>query len=179
MAMLARVVLASSAHAPLARGLLEETLAFLLTEKKDRSTWAFPAHEGVDEPARLGWCYGDLSVAFALLWSARALENARLEVLALDVARRSTARSPASGAVTDAGLCHGASGIAHMYRRLYEASDDDVFDTAADAWYGRALAYVDRGSLGEFLNGQSGFALALLGRARELGAWDEVLATNV
>ena len=36
-------------------------------------------------PSRLGWCYGDLGIAQALLQAARALENEEYENIALKI----------------------------------------------------------------------------------------------
>src|SRR5208282_3699946 len=41
--------------------------------------------------------------------------------------------------VQDAGLCHGASGVAHIYNRLYQRLGDQRFRDAALVWYERIL----------------------------------------
>ncbi|HEV7518071.1 MAG TPA: lanthionine synthetase LanC family protein, partial [Thermoanaerobaculia bacterium] len=77
-------------------------------------------------PTRLAWCYGDLGIAAALLAAARAAEEPDLAAEALAVARHAAAR-PAEGAgVVDAGLCHGAAGVAHLFNCLYQASGDEA-----------------------------------------------------
>ena len=42
-------------------------------------------------------------------------------------------------AVLDTGLCHGAAGAAHLFNRLWQATDDDAFARAAMRWFERTL----------------------------------------
>lgn len=90
-------------------------------------------------PTRLAWCYGDLGVASALLLASRAGDPAwRAEAIALAVA---AARRPADRVgVVDAGLCHGAAGLAHQFNRLYQATGVAELRAAARTWIERALA---------------------------------------
>ena len=39
----------------------------------------------------------------------------------------------------DAGLCHGAAGLAHLYNRMFQASRDERFAAAARCWFQRTL----------------------------------------
>ncbi len=44
-----------------------------------------------------------------------------------------------SGCV-DAGLCHGAAGVAHIYNRFWQWTGDDLFGAAARRWFAEVLA---------------------------------------
>lgn len=91
------------------------------------------------QPARSAWCYGDPGAAVALLAAARATGDAAWERRALAMARAASVRAPADAGVLDAGLCHGAAGLGHIYNRLYQATGDAALGEAARTWLLRAL----------------------------------------
>ena len=94
-------------------------------------------------PSRLAWCYGDLGIAAALLAAVRHAGDAAQpawEDEALAIARHAAARPVAGAGVVDAGLCHGAAGVGHLFNRLYQASGETAFGEAARTWFGEALA---------------------------------------
>ena len=102
--------------------------------------------------------------------------------------------------VTDAGLCHGAAGLGHLFNRLYQATDDETLAEAARFWfrYTLELRRPGEGVAGfpswrsnrdggmswqadaGFLTGASGVALALLGAVTTLEpSWDRVLLSSI
>ena len=83
--------------------------------------------------SRLGWCYGDLGVAVALLDAAEALHRDDWRQIAISVLEYAAncRRNPAENAVHDAGLCHGATGIAQVFKTMSERTSSPVL---ADAW---------------------------------------------
>jgi lantibiotic modifying enzyme len=105
--------------------LLDACVGFLLRQPRARE--------------RAAWCYGDPGVAAALLQAARARGDAGWEAHALELARSAAARPMADCGVQDAGLCHGAAGLAHIFGRLHRTTDDPVFADAARRWLARAL----------------------------------------
>jgi lantibiotic modifying enzyme len=155
--------------------------------------------DGSSEPARAAWCYGDPGVAVALLGAARAVGHATWEEAALAIARRAALRSFESSGVLDAGLCHGAAGLAHLFNRMYQMTGDPLLGDAARAWFERTLAmrqphqglagyrsfepertdaqWVDDPSL---FTGVGGIALALLGAISPLEPrWDRLLLASL
>jgi hypothetical protein len=102
--------------------------------------------------------------------------------------------------VVDAGVCHGAAGLALVFDRLWQASGDDALRDAALFWARRTLAmhrpgegvagwraYMpDLASGGHrweadpgLLTGAAGIALALLACATEIEPrWDRFLLTS-
>jgi lantibiotic biosynthesis protein len=207
-ALLGQIAGADTEASPRARQLLLESADWCLAQcARAEQADGFPSSlaDGVDPaPARLAWCYGDLGIAAALLVAARAAGHAALEAASLVVARRA-ARRPMSGArVQDAGLCHGAAGIAHILNRLYHGTNDTLIRDAAIGWYRRALDLqqpgvgvagyrswgADRTTLSSghltwqddpgFLTGAAGVGLALVGAVSEQDPqWDRVLLTAV
>lgn len=90
---------------------------------------------------RVAWCYGDPGAAVALLSGARALGDAGLEQVALHVAHRAARRDIAGSGAVDAGFCHGAAGVAHVFNRLYQATGDDTIRQAAIDWASSILTF--------------------------------------
>jgi hypothetical protein len=182
------------------RDLLKEAVDWLLTQRIDgqESRYAYVAAPGVElKPARLAWCYGDLSVALGLLAAARHTGETEWEHAALDLARFAAARPAETTGVVDAGLCHGAGGVLHQFNRAFQATGDPVLREAALSWLERTLAQQRPGEgvggfiafdsdtqawqpLPGFLTGAAGVGLALLAAAAPvLPDWDRVLLTAV
>ena len=150
-------------------------------------------------PSRLAWCYGDAGVAAALLAAARLAGRPAWELDALAVARRAAERPVAKAGVSDAGLCHGAMGLAHLFHRIYQATGEDVFAEAARLWYreGLALRRPGQGVAGfsardvkgrepawsaetGFLTGAAGIGLALLAAISPCEPeWDRLLLAHI
>jgi hypothetical protein len=148
--------------------------------------------------SRLAWCYGDAGVAATLLRAARALGVEKWERAAFEIASHAAMTGLEQSGVKDAGLCHGAFGLAHIYNRLFQAGGGDVFAAAARRWYGVGLDMrtPGRGIAGfeewaadsngsshsgaEFLTGATGIALALLtGITSVEPMWDRLLLLSV
>jgi lantibiotic biosynthesis protein len=183
-----------------ARALLNKAVAWLLAQELPRGAagrFAYAVARGAPrEPARLAWCYGDAGVAAALLVAARAVREPAWEKVSLRIALHAAARTEATARVVDAGLCHGAAGVAHIFHRIYLATGAKRIAAASRAWFERALAmrkpglgfggflaYVPvgqeklagHGQRG-FLEGSGGVTLALLAATMNSDpAWDRAL----
>jgi lantibiotic biosynthesis protein len=187
-----------------ARRLLGGAVAWLLRQKrKERrgsrfSAWVAPGVRS--ESCRSAWCYGDPGVAAALFCAARSVGNQAWERDALEIARRSAARAPDEAGVVDAGLCHGAAGLGHVFNRMYQATGDAKLRSAARFWFERTLAMRQPGrGIGGFsalaaredgtryweddpgiLTGAAGIALALLAAATSIEpGWDRMLLVSI
>ena len=113
----------------------------------------FPSatHRGVsgDRAARTAWCYGDPGVALAG-WGAAARLGGDAEPWR-QLARETTGRAIELTGIRDAGLCHGAAGLAHIFNRFYQASRESVFRDAARTWFELALAMRKPDGVGGFI----------------------------
>lgn len=183
-----------------ARALLENAVDWLLAQElRRRSGGCFAAAvaDGLPrKPARLAWCYGDPGIAATLLVAARAAREPAWERAAIRVGLRAAARSEASAGIRDAGLCHGAAGVAHIFHRFYRTTQEKRFADASRRWFARALAMRApgrgfagfcawapdaKGTLGwradaGFLMGAAGITLALLAATDDPEpAWNRVL----
>lgn len=185
------------------KGFLARTAQWLLNQRL--VSGFFPAWVCTERPqldkARLAWCYGELGVAIALLKAAIVTEDDVLRGAALNTARLSASRTFSDAGVLDAGLCHGAAGVAHLFNRFYQCTGDAEFRVAALNWFERALNMRRTGtgiggfsawrpSPGEssgswqsdpsFLGGSAGVALAFLAAITHVEpAWDRMLLCDL
>ncbi|TDX01420.1 lanthionine synthetase C family protein [Dinghuibacter silviterrae] len=149
-----------------------------------------------DKTSRLGWCYGDLGVAYSLYRAGQVFQDTRLRSLGVDILSKSThRRTHAQTLVNDACLCHGSAGIAHIYHRLWRDTGLPVFQTACDAWIERTIGYAThpdgiagykmydspsegyRNQMG-FLEGPVGIGIVLLAYLTGDLGWDHCLMLN-
>ncbi|HSK76582.1 MAG TPA: lanthionine synthetase LanC family protein, partial [Thermoanaerobaculia bacterium] len=203
-AALAGIVAAGVAQ-PRAGRLLEEAVAWMLAEGKlpPGAGAVFPSHlapGASPKPSRQAWCYGDPGIAAALLGAARQAGEPSWEREALETARSAAACSREAAGIKDAGLCHGAAGLGHLWNRLWQASGEPVFADTARAWFEWTLDFRQpgRGSAGflardmdddgqpkwvedtGFLTGTAGIGLTLLGALFPIEpAWDRVLLVSI
>ncbi|MDR2586422.1 MAG: lanthionine synthetase C family protein [Prevotellaceae bacterium] len=181
--------------------LLYGAVTYILQQEISVSQYGcyFPSFSIESQPdilkTRLAWCYGDLGVALALWKSGIVLQQQAwidkgMEVLLYNSRRRGL---PENG-VQDAGICHGTSGIAQIFNRLYRHTKRIEFKDASGYWCGKTLsiATFEDGLAGyktwytpehggwqtntNFLEGIAGIGLCLMSFvAPEDPAWDECL----
>jgi hypothetical protein len=183
--------------------LLEGAARWLMAQRAMVEGDGFPYGLGPGQspaPARLAWCYGDPGVAAALLLAARGAGKPPWERAARAVARRAAERPPEEAGVVDAGLCHGAAGLGHLFNRLFQATGEPQLGEAAHFWLRRTLEMRQpgRGVAGfaawqgsgdgtvgwaderGFLMGAGGIALALLAAVTPIEPnWDRVLLVSL
>jgi hypothetical protein len=187
-----------------ARPLLEGAVRWLvpqhLAEQKGACypSWVEPGIE--PRPSRLAWCYGDPGIAATLLYAARALGLEEWESTALTIAAHAARADPEDAGVRDAGLCHGAFGLAHLYNRIHQAGGGELFADAARLWYrlGLGMRKSESGIAGfeawrpgmgteagweadpGFLTGAAGVGLALLAAVTPVEPeWDRLLLVAI
>jgi lantibiotic modifying enzyme len=192
-------------HEDRARPLLEETMRWFLAQsrpgERGPSCYATFVGQGFEpRPSRLAWCYGDPGIAAALLLAARATGRKDWEEEALALAARAAQSPPEVAGVRDAGLCHGAFGLAHLYNRIHQAGGGELFAESARQWYrlGLDMRRPDQGVAGfpawlpgddgqlqwvddrGFLTGAAGVGLSLLAGVSAVEPdWDRVLLVAV
>lgn len=101
--------------------------------------------------SRLGWCYGDLSCLY-VLFQLSVKFNININTISMleHVARRNI---ETESNIYMAGLCHGTSGIAHLFFRLYLQTGNHSFRDACSYWLKKTLF------LGNVKEGVVGFDL--------------------
>jgi len=186
-----------------ARALLDGAVPWLLAQQPPGQSFPYWTGPGVEpRPARLGWCYGDLQIAAALIQAARGTGNDAWEEEALRIARDAAGRAAENSGVADCGLCHGGAGVAHLFNRLYQATGEPPFKRAARSWIERTLAMLKTnngiGGVAKvtpapalprrtcwtaepgILEGSAGVALALLAAIQDVEpAWDRMLLVSI
>jgi hypothetical protein len=183
-----------------ARPLLDGAVRWLLEHEGPHGFGYWIGPDERRDPARLAWCYGDPGVAAALLGAARCVAEPAWESAALATARRAAERPPSEAGVQDAGLCHGAAGLAHLFNRMSQATGEPLLAEAARAWYRRTLAMWRPGrGIGGYeawrpdeagggtwsadpglLTGATGIALAVLAATTtDEPLWDRMLLVSI
>lgn len=120
--------------------------------KQDNSLNYFPCSysikesiENINLKSRLGWCYGDISCAIAILKYAEITNNEELTAKALDILDSTTRRKDLdSNFIWDAGICHGSSGLAFIYAllaRRYPYFKN--FYYYSEYWYSQTLKFAN------------------------------------
>jgi lantibiotic modifying enzyme len=187
-----------------ARPLLEGAVRWLLAHSMPAEAgptfplWVAPGFQPY--PARCAWCYGDPGIAAALLMAARGVGDAGWEQAAVALACRAAARPASQTGVVNAGFCHGAAGLAHLYNRMYQATGEPKLGRAAVYWLERTLDFYrlarDNGGSWvegnkdptqrpwtwtgiELVDGAAGVALVLLAAATSVEpTWDRMFLVS-
>lgn len=141
--------------------LLEQGIRWMLSTRNnsaDEALSMYPVLVDADNEAvtgkqsRIGWCYGDLGVALALWNTGVRLKNAAWQQEAYDIFKHTLLhRDEQNGSINDACLCHGAAGVAQIYRRLYLATKDPLLLEGAERWLQITLQW------GKWKDGLAGF----------------------
>ena len=185
------------------RPMLDGAVHWLLAQQQPGGFAHWVQPEAVDGPARLAWCYGDPGVAAALLGTARSVREPTWEREAVAIARRAAERPPQQAGVRDAGLCHGAAGLGHLFNRMFQATGEPQLGAAASYWFEQTLAMrrpgPGRQGIGGYhawrlddagestwvtdpglLTGSTGIALALLAATTPVEpSWDRMLLVDI
>ena len=184
-------------HIALVKTLLLKTVNYILQQQLPEPVVSYFPSFSIESnenqhPSRLGWCYGDLGVAQALLQATQTLGNKSHESAAIEILLHNcNRRDLKENSVIDAGLCHGAAGISHIFNRLYVDTKIDAFKEASVYWMEKTLEMAHfNDSLAGFktwqkdkwenhhalLVGITGIGLSILSYLNpELMNWDECL----
>jgi hypothetical protein len=188
-----------------ARPLLGRAVDWLLAQRREAADGSLFPYT-VDIPpstapprCRAAWCYGDPGIAVALLWAGQLVDEPGWVAAAREVARAAGRRRDAGAGVLDAGICHGAAGLALVFDRMWQATGDDELGDAATFWARRTLemhrpgiglggyqSYTPGDAPGKgwndepgLLTGSAGIGLALLACATaNEPRWDRFLLTS-
>ncbi|MHB8690425.1 MAG: lanthionine synthetase LanC family protein [Solirubrobacteraceae bacterium] len=191
-------LLAEATDRPGGRQLLQEAVRWLMQRIQPPPAVAAVSYfagvpPGGAPPTRLAWCYGDAGAAVVLARAGAALEEPEVTATATAIALRAADRAPETAGVVDAGLCHGASGLGHLFGRLWQTTGEERCHAAAVRWLRRVPALRERpgvdGLYPEWepqrssfratpgvLTGSAGVCLALLAAASDAEpTWDRLM----
>lgn len=174
---------------------------FYIENKNRYSTKSyFPYSVDFNDPvpsnSRLAWCYGDLGIGYTLYQSGLIFNSPEAKDFAIEILTHSALRhSVEDTQIRDAGICHGSSGVAHIYNRLWNFTKLPVFREACDYWIEKTISlscYQDgiagfkkydpltssyKNDCG-LLEGVSGIGLVLLSYLTNDFSWDYYLMLN-
>lgn len=165
----------------LVKKIIRKGIEFILVQKRDISEGKdalniFPFHvskQSLNEPIpnRLAWCYSDLNEALLFYKAARFLEWEELKKLADLVGLQTLMRKDQpSTLIKDTHFCHGSSGVAQIYRILYEESGITAYFKGYEYWVEQTVLMLEnelktdyyRGKEADLLEGLAGVGLTLL-----------------
>lgn len=172
----------SGIKVPLAEEHIKEGIRFILgsrfeSSKAENGFSLFPFYiNSIDQGlvyanARLAWCYGDLDIAWLLYRAASVLKMPGWKTIADEIVSSTLNRKDAASTLTeDSHFCHGTSGLAFFYKRIYDYSAEESHKAASEYWTGETLRYLDtelknghyQNRETDLLNGLPGINLVLL-----------------
>ncbi|QNR83656.1 hypothetical protein H9N25_17150 [Pedobacter riviphilus] len=96
----------------------------------------------INQASRLAWCYGDLTIAFVLYQAGVEMKDQKIIDFSLAIfAKSRDRRNPKENQVVDAGICHGTSGIAHIYNKMWKLTGHQKFKDECEFWIDETLNY--------------------------------------
>lgn len=84
--------------------------------------------------SRLGWCYGDISVAISLIRAGYILKRDDILNNANSLINHSVNRTVLNSGVVDGCLCHGSLGLSHLFQYCYLVTSNTNSQLAAVKW---------------------------------------------
>lgn len=134
---------------PHVRNMIEMGVNYILSckNKSETSTSIFPNSQTNNNivnnnitNSRLAWCYGDLGIGITLWQAAKTLNNESLLKTSIEILIHSSHRIDLEdNLVKDAGLCHGAFGIALVFNRIFKDTNNEIFYKASIFWCNEGL----------------------------------------
>lgn len=178
-----------------ARHLLQAGCNWLIQQQQSVSTYGSYFANAADRPtcSRLGWCYGDLTLALTLFRAAEVLAEPGYALLARQMSLHCSRRREQDGMVFDAGLCHGYAGLVLIFSLLSQYFPDAELLAAKQYWLDKVLQqYLQHGlvalhkqveradeltALEEpgLLSGYAGIGLCLLAAEGQRTDWVDLL----
>lgn len=125
-----------------ANKLIEEITKHILSCRYSVEGSIYPSFAKIDDPngydpwtSRLAWCNGDLGVIYSLYCTSRITNNRVLNKIALDDLLETSKRLSYDETFSeDSSFCHGHSGIALIYHRMYQYTNLQQFRYSRDYW---------------------------------------------
>lgn len=132
---------------PLLDILLNKSINYILSTEQDIKTFGshfcmnIPVDTKINEFSRIGWCYGDLGIGYALLHAAEYVDKPQiLKAKSYEILHDALIRKDEKETmIKDCCLCHGTSGIAIMYDMLYKKTKNEKFKEIAYYWYKKTI----------------------------------------
>lgn len=160
--------------------LIEKSVKYILSQKIDPNKYGsyFP-YGSIEESisgSRLAWCYGDLGVGLCLLEASKTLNDDNLKKEALQIFDFALTRTDLKkNLIYDTSICHGTTGIAIIFKKIFELTNEKKYNVAAKYWIEKTIELyredkifylIDQGKYDPYrtslLEGKIGIALGIL-----------------
>ncbi len=176
------------------------TYDWLITQELQDSVCMYPGkiyEDGHKQLSRLSWCYGDLGIANSLYLAGKNFRNNLMLEKAQHIAVHCVRNLDPRIYSYEGCLCHGTSGAAHLFNRLYQHTGVSEYRDASLLGFRYLLThgrhpdakertflkkeYDDNDELiwvpsNSFLNGISGIGLSLIAYVDDTSPdWDRIL----
>lgn len=93
---------------------------------------------------RLAWCYGDLGPLLLIYKAAAYFKEMHWKTFADEAGKATTRKiTPKDSMISDPYFCHGTSGVAMMYKKLYHYSPLAEYKKAQFFWLDKTMDYLD------------------------------------
>jgi lantibiotic biosynthesis protein len=176
-------------------------LMYQLNNENNRLRYYYSSKE-LGDTGKLGWCYGDQTVAFTLLRYYETFNCSKALSKAWELIEQAAAKPIDQTGVRyypkygyyDMRVCHGTSSVAYMWKKMFDITGDNTLKALSDKWLGITLdnleiflpqlekiAILEKEndtidtSMG-FINGLSGVGLVLISFLDpKLSGWDKLL----
>lgn len=184
--------------------LIHRTAAYLLAHKNNSpKACMYPSMVKLDETdqsfySRLAWCYGDMGIAAAFIHAGKATQHQPyLDEADAIISFCAHRKDDSLAGVQDAGFCHGAIGIAHIFYRFYHYSKDPLLKEQAIYWFRKTIDMIQEApgtvavsmvegkelmwnSDPDLLQGIASLSLCLLSSIAPVKpGWDEILLLDI
>ncbi len=135
---------------------------------------------------RLAWCYGDLNIAWLLINAGKVFNNEYYYSKGVEIGLHTLSRSLnySDHQVGDVFFCHGTSGVAYFYKRLFVKTGNLEFQKGYSFWMDQTLNKLDgltenlanTNRVFSMLDGLLGVAFTLLpSHSDQDDKWSEIL----
>lgn len=89
---------------------------------------------------RIGWCYGDIGVAYSIYKAGLTIQCLNTKNYGLQLCEQiAEFKNTNLKYATDASFSQGTSGVAHIFNRLYKETESSKFDEARYYWLNETL----------------------------------------
>lgn len=130
----------------------------------------------VHQNNRLAWCNSDLTFSYILLKAGQILKNDFYNELGKKIGLETVKRKSMNvTGVENDHFCHGSSGVAFLYEKLYQITNEDLFNNASGYWKDRTKSYLLANKENEF---QERDMSLLYGRIGSLMVLDDTINTS-
>ncbi|MBW6483316.1 MAG: lanthionine synthetase C family protein [Vicingaceae bacterium] len=126
--------------------LIEKIIKYLKFHELDSSKGSLFSHNILNDkpgviPSRLAWCYGDLGIGYAILKAGILIANNGHIQYGSKILNSLTEKTidDYTVGVKDAGFCHGASGVSHLFYKAFKYTKDINYFKSSEYWMSIAL----------------------------------------